>query len=348
MLNKKSLSFSLLLLLVGATQVFAGKDFMLTPFPDYGNTRGGILVELTPGKTYFDFIQSEVADKLKKSTRQDGDDGELLKQGYGLAYKLNENNWNAHVNYFDSPQSGRSFGWTRGQVGDWSDRTILNNMSEVAKGSDAEIAAFYKTTVLLVGASDASTLTSLKGMAERVAVNFLAIYGAEAYRATLGTKNWDDALYETVLLGAFHAGQKKVAKFYMGKFQDFSFEQAPGVYNSRGAAPKAGTTKKKSADLTDYWQYTANPAKRVSGINETRPDFEKMGTVITTFEAKNSDLQAIEAIVKGKGTNVIKDLTQYFAGGKAKASEAKSLADHVAKLMVVVRKDADKISATAK
>ena len=80
----------------------------------------------------------------------------------------------------------------------------------------------------------------------------------------------------------------------------------------------------------------------------TRPDFEKMGTVITSYESNNSDLKAIEAIVKGSSKNVFKDITQYFANDKANASDADNLAGRVASFLVQVRQDAEKITKTVK
>jgi hypothetical protein len=100
--------------------------------------------------------------------------------------------------------------------------------------------------------------------------------------------------------------------------------------------------------LNDYWQFSSAPDSRRSGINLTRPDFEKMGAVITSYEKNNSDSKATEAIVKGSGNNLFKDITQYFADGKANASDADNLATDVASLLVQVRKDAEKITSTVK
>jgi hypothetical protein len=315
-------------------------DFILTSLPKFETNP----IDLPTGKTFFDFMKGELAGKMN-GKRQDGNDDDLLRAGKAIAVKLNETNYNLHVNYFNSPQSGRSYGWSQKTVGDWSDREILTHVVTVAQGSDAELTDFYVTLVELVGSCDAKTLSKLSGMTERVATNFLAIYGAEEYRATLGTKNWDDALFETMMLAAFHAGQKKVTKFYMGKFTDRSFEQAPGIYNSRGPIAKKPDPKtEKDAELIDYWQYTPNPTKHDSGINETRPDFEKMGEAITAFEKNNTDVKALEAIVKGNGRNVIKDVTEYYANGNANASTSEDVAKHVASFLIQARQDAQKIT----
>src|SRR5215831_3746332 len=299
------------------------------------------------GKTFYDFMKSDLKDKIN-GKRQSAASDDLLKKGEGVSVSLNNRNYNIHVNFYNDPKSGRSYGWTDGLVGDWSDRAILDNTAAITKSlNDQQLKDFYATLVQMVGNCDAKRLSELSGMAERVAANFLAIYSAEEYRATLGTRNWDDALFETVMLGAFHAGQNTLTKFYMGKFSTRSYEQAPGIYDAQGApALKSGTAK--AAQLNDYWQFSANPDSRRSGINLTRPDFEKVGTVITSYESNNSDLKAIEAIVKGPGKNVFKDITQYFANDKAKASDADNLAGRVASFLVQVRKDAEKITKTVK
>jgi len=299
------------------------------------------------GKTFYDFLKSDLKDKMN-GKRQSTADGDLLKTGNGVSVKLNDRNYNIHVNFYNDPKSGRSYGWTDGLVGDWPDLAILNNTEAITKSfSDQQLQDFYATLVQMVGKCDVEGLSKLGGMAERVATNFLAIYSAEEYRATLGTRNWDDALFETVMLGAFHAGQKTLTKFYMGKFSTRSYMQAPGIYDDHGT-PEVTPGTAKAAQLNDYWQFSASPDSRRSGINLTRPDFENMGTVITSYESNNSDLKAIEAVVNGSGKNVIKDITQYFANDKAKASDADNLAGRVASFLVQVRNDAEKITKTVK
>ena len=352
----KNLSL-ILALIAGVSANALASDFDLSSLPKFDTS-----LDLNDfvGKTYYDFMAGTLKSKMLGQQQRANDD-DLLKAGKGVSIRLNDQDYNVHVNFYNNSQGGRSYGWTRGQVGDWSDAAILGNVQTVSKGSDSELRDFYTTLVQMVGDCDAKNLAKLTGMTERVATNFLAIYGAEAYRATLGTKNWDDALFETMMLAAFHGGQKTFTKYYMGTFQNFSFKQQPGVYNSHGPIKKQpDATDKKPADMIDYWQFTVNLVKtdpstgaqrpdHDSGINETRPDFEKMGQTITAFYGKNNaDIAAIEGIVKGKGTNVIKDITQYFASGNANASATDQLAGHVANFLVQVRADAEKISATAK
>jgi len=344
MTKKFCSALSLFASLVAVSAIAA--DFTLPTLPKFDTE---FRLSDQTGKTFYDFMKSDLKDKMN-GKRQSAAADDLLKKGEGVSVNLNNRNYNIHVNYYNDPKSGRSYGWTEGLVGDWSDRAMLDNTAAITKSfSDQQLKDFYATLVQMVGNCDAKGLSKLSGMAERVATNFLAIYGAEEYRATLGTRNWDDALFETLMLGAFHAGQNTLTKFYMGKFSTRSYEQAPGIYDAHGApALKPETGKAKAAQLNDYWQFSATPDSRRSGINLTRPDFEKMGAVITSYENNNSDLKAIEAIVKGSGKNVFKDITQYFANDKANASDADNLAGRVASFLARVRKDAEEITKTMK
>ena len=58
--------------------------------------------------------------------------------------KLGENNYNVHINFPLRATGGRSYGWTNGQVGDWSDRMYLDSIAQLmAEGDEDNIAAFY-------------------------------------------------------------------------------------------------------------------------------------------------------------------------------------------------------------
>jgi len=216
-------------------------DFSLPTLPKFDTE---VKLSDQTGKTFYDFMKSGLKDKMK-GERQSAAAADLLKKGKGVSVKLNDRNFNVHVNFYNDPKSGRSYGWTDMLVGDWSDRAILDNTAAITKSfSDQQLQDFYATLVQIVGNCDAKGLSKLSGMAERVATNFLAIYSAEEYRATLGTRNWDDALFETLMLGAFHAGQKTLTKFYMGKFSTRSYEQSPGIYDAHGAPALKPKTEK--------------------------------------------------------------------------------------------------------
>jgi hypothetical protein len=342
MTKKFCSALSLFVSLVAVSAIAA--DFTLPTLPKFDTE---FKLNDHTGKTFYEFMKSDLKDKMNGERLSAAAD-DLIKKGKGISVKLNDRNYNVHVHFYNDPKSGRSYGWTDMLVGDWSDRVMLDNTAAITKSfSDQQLKDFYATLIQMVDNCDAKGLSKLSGMAERVATNFLAIYSAEEYRATLGTRNWDDALFEAVMLGAFHAGQNTLTKFYMGKFSTRSYEQSPGIYDAHGA-PALKPEAAKAAQLNDYWQFSATPDSRRSGINLTRPDFEKMGTVITSYESNNSDLKAIEAIVKGSGKNVFKDITQYFANGKANASDADNLAGRVASFLVQVRKDAEKITKTVR
>jgi len=63
------------------------------------------------------------------------------------------------------------------------------------------------------------------------------------------------------MLGVFHAGQRTLTKFYMGKFSTRSYEQAPGIYDAHGA-PALKRETAKAAQLSDYWQFNGTPDSR--------------------------------------------------------------------------------------
>src|SRR5262249_48422570 len=182
---------------------------------------------------------------------------------------------------------------------------------------------------------------------QRVATNFLAIYTAEEYRAIQGTKNWDDAILEVTLLGAFHGGQTTFTKFYRGKFTTRSAVQETGNYYGLPSKDKNGKvipTVAKDASMDDYWQISKTSTR--SGIHLTAGDYGKMGTAITSYEstkAHNKTLSLIQSIV-GSGPNVIHSIATYFTEGKADPSKTNTLAVAVAQLLDQVNTDADVIT----
>ena len=86
------------------------------------------------GKTFYDFMKSDLKDKMN-GKRQSAASNDLLKKGEGVSVNLNNRNYNIHVNYYNDPKSGRSYGWTEGLVGDWSDRAILDNTGRSRRAS---------------------------------------------------------------------------------------------------------------------------------------------------------------------------------------------------------------------
>src|SRR5215469_9432637 len=94
------------------------------------------------GTTFYYFMKSELKDKMN-GKRQSTAPDDLLKKGEGVSVSLNNANYNIHVNFYNDPKSGRSYGWTDGLVGDWPDLAILNNTEAITKSfSDQQLQDF--------------------------------------------------------------------------------------------------------------------------------------------------------------------------------------------------------------
>src|SRR5262245_24526457 len=330
----------------------AGADFILPKLP-LPEDRTFDLKMVAGQRSFYDMMRAQIGPTIEKFAPQamgSATNKAELKAGHGVTVKLSQFNFNIHVNYTTKSVGGRSYGWTRGEVGDWSDLTYLDHLAEALKvEDDEEVAKCYKLLVRMLGACNAehteSSIETLTNPTQRVAANFLAIYTAEQYRAMAPEqphKGWDDALFQVTMLGAFHSGQATLTKYYLGKFSNKSKKQGPGVY--RG--PNADTAPEKDAELNDYWQFSANPNSKQSGINETRRDFVAMGQKITKHAKSNGSKAAanIEAVV-GESDNLIQAISQYFTEGRSKdISKIDNLANDVADLMTNLRKDADKIT----
>ena len=320
-------------------------------------------------QTYFNFVRSTLGPALlAKQSRSKNYDGDLQKcQGgaacNGIGVQLSTSVFNLHLDYPRSSVGGRSYGWTSSTklIGDWSDAVYLTNLWAVVSGtSPADLAKFYSAIIQVLGSSNGDGLealqTSSKGAnsSQRLAANFIAIYTAEEYRALPrlpdAHENWDDALLEVTMLGAFHGGQSTFTKFYRGQFSTKAWVRKAGVYgyrNDQWQPPQVPTTP-KTADMTDYTQDSYQVGSEQSGPHETRQDYEAMGTAITTYEAKNnanlvnSVRSSVGSVTGGK--NVIKDISQYFTSGKADASKTDALAQAVSTLMLQINKDANDIT----
>ncbi len=264
----------------------------------------------------------------------------------GVAVKINDQNFFYHVGYPASDTGGRSYGWRKGQdIGDWTDKQYLDAITKLFTLSDTEMHGFYLSLIQLIGACDAKSYSQMKHpYTQLVATNFLAIYGAEQYRAQEGTPNWDDAIFQVTLLAAFHAGQDTFTKFYRGKFSNFAYNQKDCVYRAKTAGDN-----KKDAEMNDYWQYGANCPKR-SGIHITRRDYEAMGAAISKFyEKKHTENSANYSELKeqlGEGdANIIKAVSEYFILNEGDdLDEVDPIANTVADFLVGLRKDADAIT----
>jgi hypothetical protein len=332
--------------------IAAGTDFTLPKLPQPAD-RSFDLKSVAGQRSYYDMVRSQIGPTIEKFAPQakgPATNKSELKAGHGVTVKLSQFNFNIHVNYPATSLGGRSYGWTRGEVGDWSDEVYLDHLAAALQVDDAdETARFYKLLIRVLGACNVedkdSNIETLANPTQRVATNFVAIYTAEAYRAMVPEqphKGWDDALFQVTMLGAFHSGQASLTKYYMGTFSNKSKKQGPGVY--RG--PNADGAPTKDAELNDYWQFSANPQSRQSGINETRADFVQMGRKITKYAKANGakSVANIEAVV-GESDNVIQAVSHYFTNGRSKdVSKIDSLANDVADFMTNIRADADKMT----
>ncbi len=329
------------------------RDFMLEELPESENRFS--LPRACGGETYYTFMQDvlgprmlEVAENLSGTPNE-----EALRNGEGIAVKLDANNHNFHVNFPNDPQGGRSYGWTEGQIGDWSDRMYLDFLSEVVAGEEDNLENFYEVVIRMLGNCSTAGLSDLSHEAQRVATNFLAIYTAEEYRRIVDTGlSWDDALLQVTLVAAVHGGQETHTMFYAGELTNQVPDQSTcGYFRDREGL------RTRAARLNDYWQFGRKASAQFeargrctgsSGINITRRDFEAMGRLITAYERdvkESANLQAVESIV-GSSPNFIKAVAKYFTTGKARAKDTNRLATKLAALMIEVREDAAEITAS--
>lgn len=352
-LNKVSLKMLVFVLALGLSTAAIAKDFKL-PFLEHAKAPTYDLTDsaIAGSATYYDFMRSDLGAKMLEeapNAKSGFTNEKVLAAGGGISVKLGENNYNVHINFPLKATGGRSYGWTNGQVGDWSDRMYLDNLIMATSSDDMDqMVAFYTVIINTLGKTDPAGIDDLSAQSQRVAANFIAIYTAEQYRAMVPdpNMNWDDALLQVTLLGAFHGGQSNFAKYYMGEFTATSRKQASGVYNRGKPGPLFDQAQKKDAVMNDYWQFSANPESKQSGINITRKDFLAMGQAITAYEAnfKNKNLKKIQKIVGGDPKNVISAICTYFTEGKAKVEDTDALAEAIAAFMIDIKNDADDIS----
>jgi len=330
------------------TAAASAKDLSLPTLPRFENLYD--LNSYSGKSSYYDFMKSTIEPKIAGIAKEATQDNVgALKAGKGVAVELGLHNYNIHVNFPLNAQGGRSYGWTSGQVGDWSDLKYLQHLAQlVLANNPQDLNAFYETIVRILGGCNPQGIENLIPATQRVATNFVAIYTAEQYRAMIpnGIKNWDDALFQVTMLGAFHGGQSKFTMFYEGKFTVQTKRQAAGVYTPFGPGPTGKDASDKPASMDDYWQFSRDPDSHRSGVNETRGDFEKMGRAITKYEAsiQSQALAQVQAVV-GTSENVIETISKFFTTGQSKdTSKIDGLAKAVSSLMLEARGNADEIT----
>ena len=338
LMNHKALILAILFTAVLIASVRAD-DFTLAKLPSFAHNFDLTKASDSGKNTFYKFIHQSLAPEMESLAPNAGKlpNQQALEQGLGVAVRLDDNNYNIHENFPKSAQGGRSYGWTSGQVGDWSDKMYLDNLALVIAEKDKDdLKNFYQTIIQVLGACDAHGLAALRNNydsktntgapTQRVVTNFLAIYTAEEYRAIQGTKNWDDAILEVTLLGAFHGGQTTFTKFYRGKFTTESTVQETGNYYGLPSRDKNGKvipTVAKTASMNDYWQISKTSTR--SGIHLTAGDYSKMGSAITKYEstkAHNKTLSLIQSIV-GRGPNVIQSISRDLHGRQSGSKQDK-------------------------
>lgn len=304
-----------------------------------------------PNTAYYTFVHDDLTPEIKRVAAPQGkhDYQVDLENGKGVGVTLDTNNANFHVDFPVSKQGGRSYGWTTGlAIGDWSDKLYLDNLAKIIPASasnDAELGGFYQSLIQILGECNTGGLQNLKSLTQLQSSNFLAIYTAEQYRRFMGTKDWDDAILEATMLGAFHGGQDTFTLYYNGKFVTQTYVQDEGVYQT-GKSADGKIVQTKPASMDDYWQFSRDQEE--SGIHETSKDYILMGTKITAYESaqKNAALSAIQAIVDPEGLNesVFNAISQWFVNNAAVPSKVDQLAKDVSDFLVQVRKDAPAIT----
>jgi hypothetical protein len=250
-----------------------------------------------------------------------------LASGGGVAVRIDDKNYFYNVNYGTGKQAkdemtGRSFGaGPTHDADDVSDKTYLSDLEKYIK-SDTDIANLYRVLLRILINCDTTDYDKLSPLGQTVATDFIAVYTAEQDRhlmSNLKSHPWDDALLQVTLLSAFHAGQSKISVMYDGALTDVVNKQATGCDEDEPG--------QKDASLIDYWQFSKSDdperCKR-SGINVTRKDFSKLGSLISAYQRQNNPglVSKVEAhfAANNRGRNVFQELSNHLIDLRAARS----------------------------
>jgi len=162
-MNRRSLIFGTLFTAVVMASVHAD-DFPLAKLPSFAHNFDLTKASDSGKNTFYKFIHETLAPEMESLAPSAGKvpNRQALEQGLGVALRLDDNNYNIHENFPKSAQGGRSYGWTSGQVGDWSDKMYLDNLARVIVEKDKnDLKNFYQTIIQLLGACDAHELAVL-------------------------------------------------------------------------------------------------------------------------------------------------------------------------------------------
>jgi hypothetical protein len=275
-----------------------------------------------------------------------------LASGGGVAVLIDANNITYNVNYGtgkeeDDERTGRSFGESNARLAlDASDKQYLSSLEDYIRKDNSNTRFFYQSLLEVLLNNDATHYKQITNQGQAVATDFLAVYTAEQDRhlmSNLSSHPWDESLLEVTLLSAFHAGQKKIKLIFNGEFTDTTVKQAPGCSTEKRMTQKAS--------LTDYWQFSSSTDPENcsrSGLNISRKDFRKLGSMITAYEKQvHPDLvakvQRHFKTQKGKN-NVFAQLSDFlisFETPKRLDSQTLQLAQDFSAFLVQVKTDAD-------
>jgi hypothetical protein len=306
--------------------------------------------------TFLSFMKTEIypalADESENITGSSRDFLGAIKRGEGVEIRLSKDVTTLHVKFQDpyadkAERSGRSFGVVgntrRNYIADASYAHFLRTLEKISFKSDKELEQFYRVIFQILANSDSSGISKLSREARQVAADFVAVYVAEQYRHLINGRdrdgdmsnvrlgrghNWDDAHLQVTMLAAFHGGQSKSNRYmiYEGEFTNKVFDQNTCLYRRFDEA-KRNTTRKRSIQLKDYWQFSyRNECPGRSGVNITRGEFQEMGEIITDalFNSDSQDKEIVSELARelNRSTrgNMIKKISQFFISNSAPAS----------------------------
>ncbi len=185
----------------------------------------------------------------------------LLASGSGTLVKIDSGDYFYNVGYQKpNVKSGRSYGAAPGRsLLDPSDKDYLSEMADYLKPATTPDAGPFYTAILKVLTNcDGSGYAGLPAAGRVTATDFLTIYTAELDRHVMvnlvpGQHPWEIDLAEVTFLSSYGAASGMVMK---------NGALVPGTATAYFAVGATG-----------------------SGIGETRKDFVKLATKITTFES---------------------------------------------------------------
>src|SRR6516225_729214 len=153
-------SFALVMAIGFAGGVFAA-DFSLDTLPQAANPTFDLTNQNHKAMSFYDFMHAPngVGAKmleLAPSARPSSTNVAELKAGHGVSMRLGAKNYVILINFPNLAQGRRAYGWTSGQVGDWSDQMYLDHLAGISIGNDSvDEREFYRLLVCFLGTLNA-------------------------------------------------------------------------------------------------------------------------------------------------------------------------------------------------